>query len=380
MVFNWDILVCLLPYLTIEPRQLLPFMKTCRTLYEAGIPFLYGDHTSIDYRWKPVRSLHDTLVSNPRYANYIRKLSISGVPEDYEKGAEEFVPKILALCHALEDLAIADAEAYMEYPGFTEAMLSLKHVTKLTLQLVGPVTVKALEETGWSVIRAHIGPSDNYLEDERVEELAPLNPLEILSPFAESLTHLYVYYPDDMKAPEGVCYPRMTSVVIAGHVDPCYLISAFPNLTEFDWVEGSDIEKVEHADHYRRDRVEYEGSGNAPQARGRPSWASLDFLASSISRVYSMALTCPVRVWDSRVRAQVLHVPHFHTALQDIRPTHVLLNVWVFRCTLAKIADLFPPANITHLFVKLDLLNCPDPLTAVLVSGAYHYNHFVSHV
>lgn len=370
MKLNWDVLIYLFPYLTSQKRHVYHLMVTCRILFEAGVSHLYGGDIWIRYNF-PRRTLYRlryALASRPRYASFIRKLSVAGAPRDYTPESIALVPQILCLCHAVEDLFIDDAEAFMEYPGFKDALLSLRNVEKIKLELVGPSTKEALTESPWRITSAVVGPSSDAPE-ERVDVLPPLRPISFLEPFSKHLAEVSVICPHELDTPVDVQYPKVLTLRLVGlserEFDLDALQAAFPNIQTFDWVNDSVI-GPRTAKRRRGEQISRESA-----IASHYSWPSLNFLRCTPSRAYSLALTCPVRVWDCRHQDHFypvrFHSSHFRATVRDIDPTHVMLSIVVEDSFLNHSSNIFPPSNISHVRVSLDLGSCTDDLSDILV-------------
>ncbi|TCD68999.1 hypothetical protein EIP91_009221 [Steccherinum ochraceum] len=56
----------------------------------------------------------------------------------------------------------------------------------------------------------------------------------------------------------------------------------------------------------------------------------------------------------------------FDVSLRDIDPTHVMLSIVVEDSFLNHSSNIFPPSNISHVRVSLDLGSCTDDLSDIL--------------
>ena len=84
MNLNWDILASVFPFLA-SRRDRSHLMRTCRTLYDAGIPYLLHKRITIKFPFVQVKSTNkfrlfcDFILKNPeRRARHAREITITG--------------------------------------------------------------------------------------------------------------------------------------------------------------------------------------------------------------------------------------------------------------------------------------------------------------
>lgn len=310
MVLNWDVLASLFPFLTRRCDQ-SRLMHTCRTLYDAGIPYLLFRRINLTFLvaniGKPCDLILfcDFILKNVEgRARHIRKTSIYGNPprgRDWEKTAIlELLQKlalILSNCSNLVDLDIGRSEAFFAFAGLRHAIMGLTKLKVVSFCCPGQTTFQVLQGLRAPISSASISCPDP--EPQHAGQQAssatriPANPRAILGALTVHLTELALEGPfsiDDITF-TGICFPQVHSLSIhqEDSIDGLQLQTAFPNLRELKWEEGS-------ADRAQDIRESVDVKSNI-QGSKQHYWARLHYLMCESSMVYAWAFKCQVRHW-----------------------------------------------------------------------------------
>ncbi|TCD67140.1 hypothetical protein EIP91_000480 [Steccherinum ochraceum] len=137
--------------------------------------------------------------------------------------------------------------------------------------------------------------------------------------------------------------------------EPKILAILYPNVRElrllgrettYDW---EDVERI------RQDNISNPGLDGID---GPHAWTSLDILHSAIEKVYAMALSCRVELWEGASCTVVSQIRAFHVVLRDIRPVYLCMSIAVDRFEPSQFTDILISDTVTHLSVTFVLSKC----------------------
>ncbi|KAI0782989.1 hypothetical protein C8Q75DRAFT_785262 [Abortiporus biennis] len=254
MVLNFDVLFVVLSFIDFR-SGILSMMKTCRTLYNAGIPFLFKPRISFDRDEITIRKqqiLWKQIHENPSFANYIEKIDIDveyiATTRHYSRTVK-IMNAILHRCQGLRKLRLEgleprgyEPENYL--PKMFSSKLSFKCLRSLTIERIGSDAYILLQGLTAPLVYLSIsyslGFGDHPIVLDALGENRPRDPVPLLTKFSTTLEEVSVEWGDWRWIPEvtlnsGQCllvhtfrvgYEVSTTEIAA-------IIYVFPNLRKF---------------------------------------------------------------------------------------------------------------------------------------------------
>ncbi|KAH8093922.1 hypothetical protein BXZ70DRAFT_1066558 [Cristinia sonorae] len=359
---QWDILLYLMQFL--DKPNMSRLMRTCKTLYEHGMPALIKScHLRMSAPDDEAsHAFCSFLLKSSSRPLHLRELRITDrTPRQmaaYTNGQRLAVvfAEVISQAMNLQVLHISGFKAMLA-PDNTDHFRSVvEHLTNLRVIQVSPMdrlVLSVLEKIPSPLRKVILGPSGTAVEP------SPLPLLHYLQPFEGTLEEIEVE-----PAPSGffsyrehgirfyhihTLTVRLMTVTVGVTVDD--LVTSFPNLRVLalythDFYRTREI--LPSTDDLLVER-------NLRLARRAEGWPSLDRLVCPVKWAYVSALR-KVKLWE-RVAlgpTNYLDLPEeihrFHAVLEDIRPTHVDVIINVNRI---RPADIFPTADIAHLNIDL---------------------------
>lgn len=394
MQLHWDILIHVIAVLPERDRpNRSRLMRTCRTLYDAGLPLLLrGEIILHTGRPRNIRSFHRFIATLPHRAQYVRELSFwdamredefkrdyvhshpdSDEPEGYDQGAIiQLVVEILGFHPHLSILFVSDAEVFLRSHRDVEMVVrSLRNLTKLAFWDGGRHAAKVIQAIQAPLSIACVGftysPDDDE-DDDGEEEVADeqdsvVEPIRLLNHFRDTLTEMCLAYPAVLTVDPSITYPhvRLLELKFESEYDPINLASAFPCLQGLIWF-ASEL-------YYTENKVNNNRMGHLARRQSSglrdSAWKSLEYLCSSISRTCSMGLTLPVRFWDGPSLSEAYHVRCLQTVIADITPTVLWVEILVRGFKTSDFLSMFKSGSVTHLWLVLNFYNCSEDQTTI---------------
>ncbi|TCD69003.1 hypothetical protein EIP91_009225 [Steccherinum ochraceum] len=391
MTLDWDILLEIMSvvvsrscYETTTP-DLSRLSRTCRTLYEVGVPLLLGCDMHVGFQdsdsFQDMASLASFIHRHRHRAHLVRRLTIFGFPDKWEATlgternfddvADQF-GRALERCVQLEMLWI---ESYYDqafcHAAVAKAITSLRCLQEIRFNSVGPRGMHVVQNMRSPVTSASI----KFQYDA---EYGHRDPSIILHGFAESLTNITIRYARSIasgydRQPGGVTrYPKVRSITFeetcSFDVNSFDFAAAFPNLRELIWHNDYDA----YLDDAEETRACYLHDIQTGYVHRHASWETLDTLIlSNIDRLYSLALTCQVDLWGgASLTGDETQLARFWAILGDILPSRLEVEVAVGLITQER--QLFPVLAMTHLEMRIILPNATYTDVNQVLNGVAH--------
>ncbi|KAI0070442.1 hypothetical protein K474DRAFT_1670071 [Panus rudis PR-1116 ss-1] len=382
---NMDVLVDIMRFTAPKhsaKTTFLNMMKTCRTLYSAGLPFLLA-HVDI---LLPDRSTLDNLASfcgfveldKSHRCQFIQSILISlrGINEGPRtqlsqaqiKTLERF-SAILGCCHNLRSLTLPDSEAWLYYGSrcIPEALSTLACLRKL--QLVFTFDASHFENTArlLSMLRVPLRKVALFRQGESGQDV-------IGDPLAMLLNHRTtlecVHFGPCKLEPTTLLYPKLRTLALGcARIDQHHndivmsqIMRSLPNLERL--ALGKYPSPVSPA---ARERFR---QNNGRIQRERCMWPRLDILSGHVAILYGWGITCPVRCLQI---TDYIHQPgdFYTTVLTDCTPSALCIQIKLGRwgLTVHDLRTLIPAEcaqSVTQLSVRFtfpdDAFDEPDNL------------------
>ncbi|TCD59806.1 hypothetical protein EIP91_011409 [Steccherinum ochraceum] len=344
-VLDWDVLIYALSYVEDKAYQ-SRFMRTCRTLYNAGIPVLMSGELSIGWDMNnlsddPGLALTDSfccfIEKDPRRALHIRHMYFrDSIAEQYsfmdieeeEEALLERLRRVIGHCKNLKKLKIDLAEAFFSALGFAATVGSLPNLESIELSNAGRAAVAAIRKFTATapITHASIAFDKDDIEDEEVignirfPELL-CDPIAAFGPIRNHLVHLHVDLEPEYSVDDFNSYALALSC---------------PNLRSFDWITWDPIDIAPEFAEAARKRNE----------------------KSPLQWTWSMALPCTVKYWEEVTLSYREQFPRFWAILSQLRPTHLQLSIVMESLPTAVLSEVVRSTTVTHLWVRMALVNC----------------------
>ncbi len=348
MQLNFDVLVVVMGHL-LGADDVSRVMRTCRTLYSAGVPKLLCNEVDI-CGLRTLMSFYRFISGSEgtRY-QHMRELKLSLSIYRVEERWKSALVEILTHAQALRKLDIQTTEL-LDDPRFPVAISRLPNLTELFMSSKEPemASVPMLSLMDSKVVKVGL----NFICEWE-------DAVEALSNFSSSLEELTLGWAEFIS--EDVPYVKMKHLAVelwpVSEIAP--LIQAYPNLRTLVIHGYEDLEREEDI---REVNKSFQTQRN---------WKSLDSVSSGIFELYAMAISCKIRYLD----VGYLQGPNEAEMLCDILPScrPSILQV-LFHHTFD--IDQFPhiartiPKELTHFVLSVDLLSkTPGGTTRVIVSS-----------
>lgn len=335
-VLDWDVLINCAPFITTK-YDVLSFMYTCRTLYEARIPVLLAPPLHLESLAKVV-SFCKFIVKDDR-ARHIRSLSLG-----------DYYNPVNAVDSLLE-----------QYPRLSSVISSFKKLEEIRLKGVGKQTREVLRKMTSPVTSADISFADVHTMFEHA--ITHPDPTLLLQNFRETLKTLSVSCTSDplvFPFHSEARFPYVWRLAVESGWEPSMKVfmDAFPNVSELQWSYflADDLSW----DQAQRARIE----NTLDNVDG---WPTLDKLDAGVVPCYTSAMTSRVRVWRAGPIYRAWKRRPFHIVMGTLQPTALQLSVQVAKFSKLKFCTFFPASFVKELDFTLDFHKCTLPAVEVLV-------------
>lgn len=132
---TWRIQPSITIQATGQKSHMLPLLRTCRTLHQAGMPFLFHGGVQIDSVERAMSFCQFMLADRTRF-RYLRRIDVSfgdEVPDD--RGLDCALSQLFRHAQRLEELCLDHSEFLDRYPATAEAVTELTALK--TLSVIG---------------------------------------------------------------------------------------------------------------------------------------------------------------------------------------------------------------------------------------------------
>lgn len=284
-LLNYDILIHSMHFIQLK-QDLLSMMRTCRTLYQAGIPHLLrivsicisdgaGSGPPVN-----MESFTSFISTDPiRRGLIVREITLMpsrlDVTQEYYQSVQAFA-QALAQLHNLTTLEVFLAEDWLNHSSISDALASLINLRALRLDshLDESDGNKSIDLLGriTSPLRA-LALGFSFAAEYR-------NLFEILSHFAPTLVYLELDKVALVSENEGTVYPNLKTLDLGRtHADTfCVstLLTCAPNLQEISLREVANL---------RPNEVERIRNDSLRAQNRHKSWRSLDAVRGDLDAI-----------------------------------------------------------------------------------------------
>lgn len=347
-----------------DQARLSLYMRTCRTLYEYGVPFLAED-CRVDVA-NCVPSFCDFMLRDPTRPTLVSHLKL--VSRGSRPGAYTYlleIPVFKDVLHAttrLTSLSLTTAVVHELLPlslyshPLLESISSFKGLQELKLMAVNKLANKILDRVRAPLRKVVLeyATVNIRLRDLLRVDLDFLDPLFLLFRYRDTLREIEVYeHPNpgyvgmkEVQLPHVYTFTYTSGTLAHVHLDG--MSHALPNVQKVFFTATQDLSPP------RRDlrsiRKEHQEG-----AIGNALWTSVDELSCNTPWLYAMAWNCPTRFWHgTHVNGRTL--PCFQDVFDGIRPEH--LDLTIHANSFKRIEDLsslfVTEIPVTHLNVDLE--------------------------
>lgn len=331
-------------------------MRTCRILYEAGIPHLLCKvriNLNSAGRISPSQMLVSFslfICADPaRHNLLVRELEISiehrKIPNVDSQSVRTFA-QVLKQFHNLLALKVCGAEYWLGLDSSLEDALStLPNLQAISFnsrgyELATSATARVLKRLA-SPVR---------VLDLRYPDTSSQNLLDILRNFASTLEHIALY--DLTLKSDAIVYPRLKSVQLWGMSGEeisesiSSLIVGAPKLNTIN-LQCRGCLNIE----------EVRDSSILAQQRHQP-WHILDSVQGNLTALYALGIQCRARavILQSSVLDSVEHCRHMKCVLQEMRPSTLSMSMDVTLLLVSDITSIIPASacqDLTHLSIDI---------------------------
>ncbi|TCD65227.1 hypothetical protein EIP91_002974 [Steccherinum ochraceum] len=360
---SWDVLITVAENAIGLP--LLQLMRTCRILYHAGAPYLLADRDiEVGDSLLRVLSFCTFVLRDPeRRARPLRSLRLSSRfvvtstarDQRYLKMAYKMLARVFRYAKNIAFLSIQDSEEILAGDptgtGLSKALSSLRKVTRVEL-----TDARELTQDAFAEMQAPIEEADVLFDCSFKHGFEHPDPAFTFRHAHGSLTSLFIqsYGGEyDFPVPETP-FSTLRSLHMES-TDPqtslVSLMQAFPNITSFHWHDHRDEEISDDVDRWPDNSEELRAQELLLTA---DQWARLDVLGAEIMPCYIAGLQSPVRRWSFR-SLRVNNVRQFHTVMNDIRPSTLIVEFNANLFDHQEDLELFPVFPLKHLRATINL-------------------------
>lgn len=359
MVLNWDILFVILPnfFLGYSPwlkdaRDLLAMMRTCHTLYKAGMPHLLNYIYLFD-DFRRVADFACFALGDPQRPLLLRTFQLELSSEqknlDFDRCASE-LGRLLQQAKNLKMFAIGPCVEHFVDANFEMALAiaSLEKLTHLHLEGIGFMATRMLTALRSPLETVYL----DFNVDGTVFSMDPQtrDVIKLLTNFSSRLKNVTIEFAD-FEPDQGISHPTVLDLTVYSEstIDIDTINAAFPNVQDFAWYPDSLAFDSSAATQMRTDREEVDWDDD---------WESLDTLHAGILEAYGLRLQCPVREWrGTGFSPQTIH--QLRQVLEDISPSHVSVFLGLDEWSKESISELFDRVtdlpSISHLEIEVEL-------------------------
>ncbi|KAI0312553.1 hypothetical protein OF83DRAFT_1086937 [Amylostereum chailletii] len=339
MAIPFDLLMLIQQFLQHNPAM-LAMMRTCRTLYAAGVRLLIQSGVSIWKRSSVASFCRFMLSEAPRSFSYLRQLSLP--VSVFELETRDLLLNVLRRLDHVDTLHLSSG-VVSEDPELGGAVAALDTVKSLKISL--PRGDRASSATFISKIRSPVATLDlSFVGSGRF-----VDPLPILAPLCATLQD--IHFSGVSMRSVGVAYPLATSLYVDTDVmsDVLPLVVSFPHLRRLTVIVSQGI----HAEDTRVDAIRRDNQ----LAQDDDRWHRLEYLYADVLTLYLLGLTCKVTSMNvSSLRCSPLEVARLHRVLDDAQPSRLGIRTIHDGFDSHQIARMIPPTTpLTHLRLEIDL-------------------------
>ncbi|KAH8094447.1 hypothetical protein BXZ70DRAFT_358058 [Cristinia sonorae] len=386
MPLDWDVLMAALPFTIdhnanlnygwdVKRRDLLNLMKTCHTLYRAGIPYLIKQ-ISFKGDFTLATSLCDFILQDPHRADNVELVYLASFNQE---------PHV-------ED----DQDHAIQMDKFITVLRLLRNVK--TLHIDGPNALK-LRSRGQELIDALAAlPAIREIDFRRMDEVDEKLVRSLQAPIVSASLHWYEGWPDvpgtgTILAPHcahltsielthvpafkpAVTFPLVHTFLHENIYYPFErageLVDMFPSLKRLSLLasdEHSDLDDDEEREELREENQRL-------LAESRHRWKNLDYFETTAWNAYVLGFSCTVTSFKlyQWLETEEEIIP-FQIVLKDLRPSYLNFACDLDHFPAAELGGLLPNAisQLTHLRIGFywedtkDLLDCRELLEEHLI-------------
>lgn len=346
MALNFDVLVVVMACSS-GRSDIVHMMCTCRTLYQAGIPYLLAGKIHLLSRRKFL-SFCCFMLCDPTYGRfrYLRNLKVGNLGRNIYGVAGAAAAALFQNAKYLESLELSNVDFFTYDKRIPQAISSYTSLRNMTLGTVSDNTSMMFLEM--------CSPLKKITVDfGRIHDwgYSPVDPLPLFKSFKDSLEEMRVSCVLFSNTPATI-YSNVTDL----YVEECWFVDItsvslpFPNLRNLGLWMNDENWRLDDIDRYREDNM---------QSRERQQWKFLHSLRGSVRTLYMFALCGKVGHLD-------LQCTSLHAADSD-KLYVILLDIYPFSLSIGFKVPGFDPSTLGHF-----LMPANETLTELLVSIEFY--------
>ncbi|KAH8100159.1 hypothetical protein BXZ70DRAFT_210214 [Cristinia sonorae] len=383
MPLDWDVLMAALPF-TIDHnanrnygwapkrRDLLNLMKTCHTLYRAGIPYLVKQ-ISFKGDFTLATSLCDFILQDPHRADYVELLHLASFNQEarFEDDQDNAIQMdklitVLRLLRNVKTLQINGPnalESRSRKQELFDALAALPAVREIDFRRMHEADEKLVRSLQAPIVSASLHWYESWLDSDvpgtgtiLAPHCAHLTTIE--------LTHVPAFEP-------AVTFPLVRTFIYDNTYYPFErageLVDMFPNIERLLLLASDTYSSWE--DEEEREELREENQRLLEESQHR--WTNLDYFETTAWNAYVLGFSCTVTSFKlyQWLKTDEEIMP-FQTVLEDLRPSYFNFTCDLDHFPAAKLGGLFPNAisQLTHLRIGFywedteHLLDCRELL------------------
>ncbi|KAH8083758.1 hypothetical protein BXZ70DRAFT_1012072 [Cristinia sonorae] len=348
---SWDILLYILPFTltsnlnSLRRETLSRFMRTCQTLYDAGVLLILKGLIPLNSR--TILSFCDFILNAKipqRRSDNVRRLAIFELRLELPRATAERISDMLKSLRNIQNLVFLDLEPLLVAldDDFTPSWPRLVDIFIGSMGKKCTAFVSRLEDS--PISKAHLAwtypPPDEADNFDARNRFTP----STIRPFTQTLTSLSILNPGILVPNVNIRFPHVHTLQIESYyvgLSQDILVFTYPNVKTLVWLRDPDPSDIGPAEGNAR-RVNSGGIVAMMLPAPWVPWKGLDQLSCTTRRAYTLAMRCKVRYWVASV-LQPQRVSQFQAVLRDIRPTFLRLTIKPAAFEdLAGMADIFP--------------------------------------
>lgn len=363
MRINFDVLLVILSQFGSGNRQDIGrMMRTCRTLYRAGIPYILEGEVKIDNFPKFIPFCYFMARTDPLRYCYLRTLKVDCWGDIPPLDNEDLFATFFRKAKLLKDLTIYGADMLFKDERVPCAISALTNLRSLSVHdyMLEPYE-KMITSIQSPLVKLHaVGNDSSEFQD-------PFHLYQHLAKTLESLRVEHVYF--ESAAYLDVQFLKVTSLRIEEGSAECGigdLYDAFPNLRELTVFLGNTISDPEEIEIIDEDRAKNLNE----QEAGVPIWETLDRVTGEVLSIYELAIQSKIR-WltleETNIRETSRGERFIRAILTDSQPSALTFEIDVYEVPLPRLGNLMAPALATltamdlKLFVDTEAWIDPNP-------------------
>ncbi|KAH8093241.1 hypothetical protein BXZ70DRAFT_949587 [Cristinia sonorae] len=376
---NWDVIVAILP-LTIDENDrewlhrrsrvkrgtLLAFMKTCRSLYRAGMPLFLTGRLTIPDDISDVLSFCGLILGDPthNWAGCVQTLSFGsldwkppGCKSPERKVLRDKLTATFRLLRNLTQLDFSNAESFCsldlghDSPIFCDAVADVASLTGIKWKEMGPEATRLVGE-----LRAHLTDITICYAEGYQSPTEEITILDHHSPYLEQLT--LSDYPAFRR---GLTFPRLHTF---NHQHSYFypythtsgqLVDAFPVLKRL--ILQRDAVENDFPDFDFDETLQLREQNRSLLLARSHLHPPLEYLQTSVIKAYTFAFNFEIRSFaiDGLIKTDRT-LDRLRVVIPDIRPTYLDISLSLSDLPVSTLDSLFVDGSIpqlTHLRIYL---------------------------